>query len=148
MISSGVSALLTASLVEETGGGFVVVAKSVSDDGGGNLEQLLPYGGAAGRVSLDDPRGVVELLWALRKIGAAIPPATSASTTYWKSRGCRGRCPGRRSGGRGPHPGRPGRQRGHVQFLKAHPDEVPNYLFGREPDGAHRSPGNGKNPAA
>jgi hypothetical protein len=55
VISSGVSAPLTASHAEEAGRGLVavaqsvgVVAQSVGDDGGGQLEQLLPDGGEAG----------------------------------------------------------------------------------------------------
>ena len=33
-------------------------------------------------------------------------------------------------------------------FLEVQPDEAANYLFGREPDGTHRNPGDGKNRAS
>lgn len=48
MISGGVSVPGSAGLVEEAGGGLVVVAEGVRDDGSGHLKELLSDGGAAG----------------------------------------------------------------------------------------------------
>jgi hypothetical protein len=48
VIPSGVSAPGPAGLVEQAGGGLVVVAESVRDDGSGHLKELLSDGGAAG----------------------------------------------------------------------------------------------------
>ncbi|MER0450060.1 hypothetical protein ABR738_36885 [Streptomyces sp. Edi4] len=48
MIASGVSAPRSAGLVEQAGGGLVVVAEGVGDDGSGHLKELLSDGGAAG----------------------------------------------------------------------------------------------------
>ncbi|WP_405747505.1 hypothetical protein OG422_30365 [Streptomyces sp. NBC_01525] len=44
---------LSAGLVAESGGGLVVVAERVRDDGGGQFEELLANGRAAGRGGRD-----------------------------------------------------------------------------------------------
>jgi hypothetical protein len=61
----------------------------------------------AAHASLDDPQAVTELLAALRETGAS-DVATARATNAGM----------------------------FDLFLKVHPDEAPNYLFGREPDGA------------
>ncbi|MEV6594576.1 hypothetical protein [Streptomyces acidicola] len=48
MISRGVPAPGPAGLVEEPAGGLGVVAEGIRDDRGGQFEELLPVGGAAG----------------------------------------------------------------------------------------------------
>lgn len=48
MISNCVSAPSSAGLVEEPGGGLVVVAESGCDDGRGHLKELLSDGGSTG----------------------------------------------------------------------------------------------------
>jgi hypothetical protein len=48
VLSGGVASPGSAALVEEPGGGLVVVAEGVGDDGSGHLKELLPNGGAAG----------------------------------------------------------------------------------------------------
>ncbi len=69
---------LAAGLVEETGGGLVVVAESVGDDPGGHLEQLLPDGGTAGPLGeLNDQIGPA---WDARTAVTDAPaPAPSAA---------------------------------------------------------------------
>lgn len=82
MISSGISAPRPAGLVAEPGGGLVVVAESVRDDGCGHLQELLPDRGAAGGSGRDsdlaEKRGQV--------VGASFITLTTACapalTTY------------------------------------------------------------------
>ena len=48
MLPGGVAVPCAATFVEEPSGGLVVVAEGISDDGGRDLQELLPDGGAAG----------------------------------------------------------------------------------------------------
>ena len=107
-------------------------------------------GQAAAQASLNDPRGVAELLRALREVGAGDAartlldrdPAAQASLGH---RGSVAELLGALSQAGADDAARTLASRAANAgmfdlFLEVQPDEAPNYLFGREPDGTPSQP--------